>query len=258
MKTLKKTLFAAAIILTAPAFAERTLKIGFAGAYPPFSVVDKDGNPQGFDIDIAKALCEAMKRQCKISEIEWDGLIPALKGRKIDMIVSSMNATEERRKNIDFTDRYYRAAVRVARKKGSGIEFSKAGLKDKVLGVQVSTTSDKHLTDLFGDVMTINRYNSNDEAMLDLQAGRVDIVAAEALVLSDALLKKENGDDYEFFGPDLVAIGPEYYGAGVAVGLRKNSDKLREAINQAIKTIRKNGTYKTINDKYFDFDIYGE
>ncbi len=254
----KKTIFATALILSAPAFAEKTLKIGFAGAYPPFSIVDKDGKPQGFDIDIANALCEAMKRKCKIIEIEWDGLIPALKGRKIDMIISSMSATEERRKSIDFSDRYYRAPVRMVRKKGSKIEFNKDGIKGKTIGVQVSTTFDKHLTDLYGDIATINRYNSNDEALLDLQAGRVDIVAAESLVLTDGFLNKDKGKEFELFGPDLVTLGEKYYGEGIAVGLRKNSDKLRKAVNQAIKTIRKNGTYKVINDSYFDFDIYGK
>lgn len=235
--------------------AEKALKIGVEGAYPPFSEVDKNGQLIGFDVDIANALCAEMKRQCELVQIEWDGLIPALKGRKIDAIIASMSATPERRKSIDFTNRYYRIPVKLVRKIGSNVDFSEAAMKGKAIGVQVSTTFDNHMTELFGKVADIKRYNSNDDALLDLQAGRVDVVAAESLVLQEGFLKKEKGKGFEFFGPDLV--DEKYYGEGIAVGIRQKQDKLKTAFNTAIKTIRENGTYKTINDKYFDIDVYG-
>ncbi len=112
------------------------------------------------------------------------------------------------------------------------------------------------MTDLFGGVAEIKRYQTGNDAYLDLKAGRIDIVAGESLALKDGFLNKEAGKDFEFFGPDLV--DEKYYGEGIAIGLNKGSDKLREAINQAIKDIRANGKYKEINDKYFDFDVYGK
>lgn len=235
--------------------AEPKLKVGVEGAYPPFSEVQANGEVTGFDIDIAKALCAEMKRECDIVQVDWDGLIPALKSRKIDMIVASMSATEDRKKNIDFTDRYYRIPVKMVRKKGSDVDFSEEAMKGKTIGTQVSTTFDKHVTDLFEKVATIKRYTTTEEALLDLKAGRVDSVIAESLVLSDSFLKKPGGEDYELFGPDLV--DEKYYGEGVAIGIRKKSDKLKTALNQAIKAIRENGVYKSINDKYFTFDVYG-
>ncbi|MGY0400310.1 MAG: transporter substrate-binding domain-containing protein [Ostreibacterium sp.] len=255
-KTKKTFLAITLLVATSFSFAEKPLKIGVEGAYPPFSKVTKTGEVVGFDIDIAKALCAQMKRKCEMVQIDWDGLIPALKGRKIDAIIASMTATPERAKSIDFTDRYYRIPVKTIRRKGSGIEFSKKSMKGKTIGVQVSTTFAKHMTDLFSDVATIKTYTSNDEALLDLQAGRVDVVAAESLVLQDGFLKKEVGKNFEFFGPDLV--DEKYYGKGIAVGIRQHSDKLKTAFNNAIKAIRKNGKYKEVNDKYFDIDVYGK
>ncbi len=254
-KTTKLLLTGALLAATTFSFADKALKIGIEGAYPPFSEVDKNGKLMGFDVDIANALCEEMKRDCTLVQIDWDGLIPALKSRKIDAIIASMSATPERKKSIDFTDRYYRIPVKLVRKKGSDVEFNEASMTGKTIGVQTSTTFDKHMTDLYGKVATIRRYTSNDEALLDLIAGRVDAVAAESLVLQEGFLKKEKGKDFEFFGPDLV--DEKYYGQGIAVGIRQNQDKLKAAFNTAIKAIRENGKYNTINDKYFDIDVYG-
>lgn len=258
MKMFKKILLATTIISMTgfSVAAEKTLKIGTEGAYPPFNEVDSNGQLVGFDIDIAKALCEEMQRKCEFVQVDWDGLIPALKGRKIDAIIASMSATPERKKSIDFSDRYYRIPVKLVRKKGTDVEFTQESMKGKTIGVQVSTTFDKHMTDLFGDVATIKRYGSNDEALLDLIAGRVDAVAAESLVLQEGFLKKPKGADFEFFGPDLV--DEKYYGEGIAIGIRQKQDKLKAAFNDAIKAIRENGKYKAINDKYFDIDVYGE
>lgn len=237
------------------AMAEKDLKIGIEGAYPPFSQTNKDGEVTGFDIDIANALCEEMKRQCTFINIDWDGLIPALKGRKIDAIIASMKATEERKKSIDFTDRYYREPGRLVRKKGSNIEYTKDGMKGKAIGVQTSTTFDNQMTDLFGDVADIKRYTNMNEVYLDLLSGRLDVGVASTLVLKNAFLQKD-GKDFEFFGPNLTE--EKYQGTGTAIGIRKNSDTLRKSFNDAIKALRDSGKYKTINDKYFDFDIYGE
>lgn len=252
---IKWLLVAALSVMSSVAMAEKTLKIGIEGAYPPFSQTTKEGEVIGFDIDIANALCEQMQRKCELINIDWDGLIPALKGRKIDAIIASMKATDERRKSIDFTDRYYREPGRVVRKKDSGVEFTKAGMKGKIIGVQTATTFEHNMKDLFGDVAEIKSYTNMNEVYLDLLAGRLDAASASTLVLQEAFLNKD-GKDFEFFGPSLT--DEKYHGVGTAIGIRKNSDKLKTAFNEAIIALRQNGKYKVINDKYFDFDIYGE
>ncbi|WP_259745466.1 transporter substrate-binding domain-containing protein, partial [Pseudomonas protegens] len=101
-------------VLCVQAFAdEKPLKIGIEAAYPPFASKASDGSIVGFDYDIGNALCAEMKVRCVWVEQEFDGLIPSLKVRKIDLILSSMTITEDRKKSVDFTDRYYLTQARL-------------------------------------------------------------------------------------------------------------------------------------------------
>jgi len=101
--------------------AQQTLRIGIEAAYPPFASKTTDNKIVGFDYDIGQALCAEMNVQCEWQEQEFDGLIPALKVKKVDAVISSVSITPERLKSVDFTDRYYRIPARLVFKKGSGI-----------------------------------------------------------------------------------------------------------------------------------------
>ncbi len=111
MKRLVTTIAAAAVlaIVAAPAAAKdwSKIRIGTEGAYPPFNFIDKSGKLQGFDVDIAKALCVQMKAQCTFVAQDWDGIIPALMAKKYDAIIASMSITEERKKKVAFSKKYY-------------------------------------------------------------------------------------------------------------------------------------------------------
>lgn len=231
------------------------IRIGVEGAYPPFSWVEPDGTLKGFDIEIAEALCAELKAECTLVAQDWDGIIPALLSKKFDAIVASMSITEERKQKVDFTGKYYHTPAKMIRKKGSGIEATKDGMKGKTVAVQRATTHDSFITAEFGDTAEIKRYGTQDEAYLDAQAGRVDILLADSVALSDGFLKKSEGADWEFFGPDYV--DPKYFGDGAGIAVRKEDPELRDALSKAIQAVRDNGTYKRINDKYFEFDIYG-
>jgi arginine/ornithine transport system substrate-binding protein len=233
----------------------KEVKIGVEGAYPPFSLVDKDGKLQGFDIDITYALCDAMKVKCTLVKQDFDGLIPSLLAKKIDAIIASMSITEERKQKVDFTHKYYNSPAKFVRKKGSGMEITKAGLKGKTVGVQQSTVHDTYLTDNYGDVVSIKRYGTLDDAYLDLAAGRLDLLLADSVAVKEGLLDKPAGKDFEFVGPDLT--DPKWFGEGIGIAVRKQDTELREKFNKAIDAIRANGTYKKVQDKYFNFDIYG-
>lgn len=254
---MKKILLSAAIAAVAGLGVAdaKTLRIATDGTYPPFSELDGDGEMTGFDIDIALALCAQMEVECEIKQIDWDGLIPALKTRKIDAIVASMNATDERRKSVAFSAPYYTNPGVFVRPEGSDVEISEEGLKGKVLGVLRASVFDDYATKELGDWVDIQRYNSQDEANLDAQAGRIDVLFADKIVLQDGFLNREDGEGFEQFGPELT--DEKYFGEGISVAVRKNEQELADQFSQAIKAIRDNGEYKKVNDKYFAYDIYG-
>jgi len=230
------------------------IRIGVEGAYPPFSKVEKDGTLVGFDIDIAMALCEEIGAECVLVPQDWDGIIPALLARKYDAIIASMSITEERKKKVAFSEKYYNTPAKFARKKGSGISISKAGLKGKTVGVQRATTHDNFITGEFGDSVEIKRYGTQDEAYLDAIAGRVDLLLADSIAMDDGFLKTDKGKGWEFVGPGYS--DPKYFGVGAGIAVRKSDGELAKLFSLAIKVIRSNGVYHMINGKYFAFDVY--
>jgi len=251
--TITSMLFGFLLLTSTTAFAKDTVRIGVEGAYPPFSKTTKEGKLEGFDIDIANALCKSMDVECKLVKQDWDGIIPALLARKYDAIVASMSMTDERKEKVAFSNHYYKSPARFIHKKGNAFEISKAGLKDKSVGVQRGTVSDKFITGEFGEGVDIKRYGTQEEAYLDLNAGRVDFVFADAFVLLE-YIGSGTGKDYEFIGG--IYSDPKYFGEGIGIALRKKDVELTERFNKAIATIRADGTYDTIRKKYFDFDIF--
>ncbi|WP_136805613.1 ABC transporter substrate-binding protein [Desulfosediminicola flagellatus] len=232
------------------------IRVAIEGAYPPFSQVSPDGTLIGFDVDIAVALCEAIGAEPVLVAQDWDGMIPGLLARKYDTIIASMSITEERLQKVDFTKKYYQTPAKFMVKKGIIPQFSMEALKGKVIGVQRETIHDKYLTDIYGKTVEIKRYGSLDEAYLDVEAGRIDIVMADSVALMEGFLSKDKGADYEFVGPDMV--DPKFFGPGIGAAVRKQDGELKQKLNEAIDTIRANGTYEKIQNKYFNFNVYGE
>jgi arginine/ornithine transport system substrate-binding protein len=238
----------------------KKIRIGVEGAYPPFSWTTKDGELKGFDIDIARALVKAMGAEVVLVSQDWDGIIPALLARKYDAIIASMSITEERKKKVAFTNKYYQTPAKFVCKKGTMKDFTREEVTEvtagKKIGVQRATIHDRFITDVGGKGVQIKRYGSQDDAYLDLVAGRVDMLLADSVAMDGGFLKKPEGKDYQFIGPDLT--DRKWFGDGAGIACRKQDKDLVELFNKAIKQIRADGTYKKIQDKYFDFNVYGE
>lgn len=243
----------------APAAEPAVLKVGIDPTYEPFTFKTADGQPTGFDVDIANALCEQIKRKCEFVEQVWDGMIPALNAKKFDVIISSMSITDERLKEVDFTDKYYNTPSRIVLKKT--VKYTDpASIKGKKIGVLKGSTQEKYaLGELKPAGVVVNSYEAQDQVYLDIKSGRLDGTVADFMEVSGGFLSKPEGANYQLVGPDLRE--PKYYGYGAGIALRKGEDKLKGELNDAIKAIRANGTYKTLNDKYFakyNIDVYGE
>lgn len=234
----------------------KKIRIGVEGAYPPFSYITPDGKLTGFDIDIAWALCKQMNAECELLAQDWDGIIPGLLVRKYDAIIASMSITEDRKRKVAFTNAYYKSATSFIQRKGLIKVFSDDALEGKRVGVQRATNFDSFLTETYGSKVTVVRYGTQDELIMDLIAGRVDLMVGEKISVSEGFLKTPKGKDFEFIGPDYKE--GKWFGMGAGIAIRKQDQDLVEKFNRALDEIKANGVYKAVQDKYFDFDIFVE
>lgn len=257
-----KKLFALSL-LAAGAFAATAqtneITIAMDATYPPFEYTDGAGKLVGFEVDLANALCEEIKMKCHLVNVGWDVLIPGLVAKKHDALMTSMNITEERKKAIDFSNPYYRMQNRFVAKKGANITISKDGLRGKTIAVQGGTAQDKFATEQWGDVAKIVRYPGANEPYLDLLNGRADLHFGFIVQINDGFLAKDGNDkNFALLGPTYTGQDSKLLGEGVAIGLRKNNDALRETFNKGLAALKAKGTFKKINDKYFPFDLSGD
>jgi polar amino acid transport system substrate-binding protein/arginine/ornithine transport system substrate-binding protein len=253
--SIKKLLFLFLTVALPSAAAQAgPLRVGVEGAYPPFSWKEPDGSLKGFDIDFALEICKRLNRECVLIEQEWDGMIPALLSKKFDTIIASMSITEERKKKVDFTDKYYNASPGIVAKENPGFTQTNAGLKGKRLGVQRATTHQCTAESLFPDAELV-LYATQEEVFQDLASGRLDAQISDALQAIEGFLKQDMGKGYAFLGDMIDDEACQGIGAGFAV--RKKDTALRDAMSKAIKAMRADGTYQKINAKYFEVDIYG-
>ena len=248
---------AAGTLLGARAYADETVKVGYAAEpYPPFTTPDANGKWTGWEVEFTNAICAKAKLNCVIVPTAWDGIIPALTSKKIDMIIASMSINEDRLKTIDFSDKYYNTPSVIIAAKGTTIKPTPDGLKGKILGVQVSTTHEAYAQKYFAKTAAdIKQYQTQDEANQDLAAGRIDALQADS-VTEDAFLQSDQGKAC-CASMGQVANDVEILGKGAGVGLRKGDTALKDKINAAIKEIRSDGEYDAFSKKYFNFNIYG-
>lgn len=254
-------LFAAASLAAMSLFAGAaladgdTIVFGTDATYPPFESLEAGGKFVGFDIDIANALCDNMKVKCSFVNQDFDGIIPALQAKKFDAVISSMSITPEREKIVDFTNKIYNTPPAIAVPKDSTVkEATDEALKGKSIGAQSSTTHANYASVHLKDA-ELKLYPSADEYKLDLGNGRIDAAIDDVVVLSE-WVKSDAGSCCKMLG--TLKTDPVINGVGAGIAIRKGDTAIRDKLNAAIAAIRADGTYKKIQDKYFDFDVYGD
>ena len=255
MKKLILALALSAVAATASAQGN-DLRVAIDPTYEPFTFKTADGKPTGFDVDIASAICDQIKRKCVFVGRVWDSMIPGLQAKKYGVIISSVSITEDRLRVVDFTDKYYNTPSKIVVR--NDIKFTDAAsLKGKKIGVLKGSTQEKYANGELKKVgVIVVPYEAQDQVYLDIKSGRLDGTVADVIEVTGGFLSKPEGKDYGVVGPELYI--PKYFGTGAGFALRKGETALKAELNAAIKAIRANGTYKKINDKYFKIDVYGK
>jgi lysine/arginine/ornithine transport system substrate-binding protein len=246
-----------ALSVTAHAKEWKTIRFGVDASYPPFESKAADGSFVGFDIDLGNAICAKLHAKCVWVANDFDGMIPALKARKFDGILSSMSITEQREKEIDFSDKLFNVPARMIAKKGTTLLPNADSLKGKTVGVEQGTTQETYAKTYWAPKgVNVVSYQNQDQVYTDLLSGRLDASFQDEVEAQGGFLSTPKGADFAFAGP--VVNDPVTLGTGTGIGLRKQDTALKAKINKAIAAIIKDGTYKTLAAKYFNFDVYGQ
>ncbi|MGM8850741.1 transporter substrate-binding domain-containing protein [Salinicola sp. V024] len=252
MKKLLTTSLLGAALIAGVAQAQDTeqLRIGVDVPYEPMEYRTPDGELTGFDIELGNAMCKQIKADCEWVVQAWDGIIPGLLARKYDAIMSSMTINDERRQTVLFSDPYIKPPSAWFAAADSGIDsVYPETLKGKTIGVQRGTLQDNYVTDMYGDDANISRYTTADDLVLDMDAGRVDIAFLDFPVGKSTLLDSKDGD-YVSVG-DMISEPEKYFGEGFGMAFRPRDKELAQRFDDALATLKDNGTYDKIYDKYF-------
>jgi len=250
--------FALLTVLAPSAFAQdlpSKILIGTEGAYPPFTYTDSNGELKGFEIDLGNEMCKRMNVECTWITQDWDGIIPGLLAQKYDAIIASLYITDERKKKIAFSDKYYKVPARFVVPKDSDLEISASGLDGKLVGTQRATSFERFMREKMPGI-DLRVYATMDEAYLDLASGRVDAIMADVIGVQSTFLSKPDGEAFEFRGPEYT--GAKWFGYGAGVATRLEDEALAAAFSKAIHEIRADGTYLEMSNEWFGFDIFGD
>ena len=217
------------------------LIVGTNAEFPPFEYIGDDGEPDGFDIALIKAIGEKLGMEVRIENMEFASLVAAI-GNKIDLAIAGMSVMPDREDAVDFSDSYYEAVQNVIVLADSTIA-SAADLENKTIGVQMGTTGQYTAEEIPG--VTVQAYNKGVDAVNDLINGRVDAV------IIDRNPAKVFADKFE---GQIVALEGDQFDFEIenyAIALPNESD-LVEKVNQALAELKEDGTYDALVAQYIE------
>jgi len=240
-------------------YAEGELSIGTEGAYPPWSMADAAGNVTGFDADVGALLCAKLEKNCRFVVQAFDGLIPALKAKRFDVIISGMSITAERKKEINFSVGYAELANMFVAPKASDL----VGIKDidtllkaldgKKVGVQAGTTH-AHFLEKRVPNADLRTYDTLDQMQIDLATGRIDTAFADLSALQD-FLDKPDGKDFQLVDVKIQSTFDPSLGEGIGVGIAQDNTELKAQIDKALCELVADGSIGKASEKWFKSDI---
>jgi arginine/ornithine transport system substrate-binding protein len=236
------------LVGVAPLAAE-TLRIGIYGQEPPLSFIDTQGEPRGFDVDVARALCARLHTQCELRPTPWQELIPRVQSGTLDAAVASQSITPARRARVAFTRPYYESPARLVARTGRFPDSAPATLSGRRIGVRRGTTLDDYLEQTYGDQVRLVRYPTMDDALIDLLLGRLDLVLGEQLLLDQRLLRQPLGRDYAFVGEPLSSL--QTLGEGQGITVHPAAADLRARLDAAVAALLQDGVIEQLGRRWF-------
>lgn len=220
---------------------DSVLYVGTSAEYPPYEYLDENGNIVGFDIDYINEVAKLINKKIEIKDMTFDGLLPALESKKVDLVIAGMVATPQRRKLVDFSEPYYggKQAIVVSANDDSITNFN--SLVGKNVAVALGYIADSIVSDIEG-IKKIDRLNSSYACILAVKNGKSDATVMSYLTATG----------YAKTNPDIKVVEVDMDTQDLYIAFRKGDNALIEEVNKAINTLKENGTYEMLVNKYFN------
>jgi polar amino acid transport system substrate-binding protein len=217
--------------------------------YPPFNYQGPDGHPAGFNVDLARLICEELNIQCTVQMRRFDTLIPSLAENRGDALVASIAVTPETRAKVDFSDPYYRTPARfVARRDAGPIDVRPEALEGKTVAVVAGTAHEAYLRLLFTEV-ELKPYANAEATREALRRHEVDLLFGDGIALAFWLNGTDSGGCCAFAGGAFTEA--QFFGDGVGIAVRRGNDTLRLALNWALFRLWEKGKFTDLWLRYF-------
>lgn len=218
--------------------------VGLDDSFPPMGFKNDKGEIVGFDIDLAKEVAKKMGVKVIFKPVQWDGVVLSLNNKDIDVIWNGLTITEKRKEQINFSKPYVENKQIIVVNNDSNIK-SKKDLNKKTVAIQLGSSSEVALDsdkDFVESLKELKKYSNNTEALMDLQAKRVDAVVVDEVVGRYYISKKPNV---------FKVLDEDFGGESYGVGFRKTDNSFRQAVDKALDEVIKDGTADKISEKWF-------
>ena len=217
--------------------------------YPPFNYAGPDGNPAGFNVELARLICEELKLQCTIQLRRFDTLLQALGENRADAVIASLAVTPETRQRVDFSDPYYRATARfVARRDSPLRDAAPEAIEGKKVAILPRTAHEQYLKAFFTEA-ELKTYPTMDAAREALRKGEVDLLFGDGIALAFWLNGTNSAGCCKFVGGAFTES--RFFGEGVGIAVRRGNDTLRLAFNWALFRLWEKGRFTDLWLRYF-------
>ncbi len=243
---MKKILLSFAALFALASFScskgGKSVRLGTNAAFPPFEWIE--GNEVvGFDITLGNLIARDYGQELKVVDMSFDGLIAALQAGSIDFIASGMTATDERRKNVDFSEPYYSSKQTIIVRADNKDTASVSDLKKKSVGVQAGTTGEIYATEEI-EGSQVKSFKTVIDAALALKNGAIESIIVDELPAKEIVRRN----------PELKIVDDDFFTDEYAIAVKKGNKELLDSINKTIKTIKENGVYKKMLDSYMPLE----
>jgi len=217
--------------------------------YPPFNYAGQDGAPAGFNVDLARMICEEIKVACTVQMRRFDTLVASLNSNNGDAVIASFAETPEMRKQVDFSDPYYRTPARFVSRRDDPIDdLRPEALEGKKIGVVVGTAHEAYLKTLFTEA-ELKPYPNADAARFALKRGDVDLLFGDGISLAFWLNGTDSGGCCVFRGGPYTES--RFFGEGVGIAVKRGNEVLRQAFNWALFRLWEKGRFTDLWLRYF-------